>query len=124
MGVGVAELEKVSAKIKQNNNGEVVEVDLDNTQVTDAGLIHLKELTNLEMLSLYYSQVTDEGLVHLTGLANLNYLNLTETKITDKGLVHLKGMTNLQELYLSRILITTAVMRMSWKKLFFFRDAP
>ena len=98
--MGVAELEKVSAKIKQNNNGEVVEVDLDNTQVTDAGLIHL------------------------TGLADLNYLNLTETKITDKGLVHLKGMTNLQELYLSRILITTAVMRMSWKKLFFFRDAP
>ena len=35
------------------------------TQVTDAGLVHLKELTSLEALELDNTQVTDAGVEKL-----------------------------------------------------------
>lgn len=38
---------------------------LDGTQVTDAGLVHLKGLTNLEYLYLRKTQVTDAGIAEL-----------------------------------------------------------
>jgi len=38
---------------------------LDGTQVTDAGLVHLKGLTNLEYLYLRKTQVTDAGIAKL-----------------------------------------------------------
>ena len=40
--------------------------------------------------------MTDAGLVHLKGLTQLQWLDLAETKVTDAGLVHLKGLTQLQ----------------------------
>ena len=56
----VAELENLRAKITRNDNGEVVALNLYGTQVTDAGLVHLKGLTNLQTLSLP-RQITDGG---------------------------------------------------------------
>ena len=61
----VAELENLRAKITRNDNGEVVALDLYGTQVTDAGLVHLKELTNLRELYLDETQVTDAGVAEL-----------------------------------------------------------
>ena len=83
-------MEKADAKIKRNNNGEVVEVDFDNTEVTDAGLADLKRLTKLQMLRLSRSQVTDSGLVHLLGLTNLQRLYLSRTQVTRAGIGELK----------------------------------
>ena len=37
---------------------------LEKTKVTDAGLVHLKDLGNLEYLNLYGTAVTDAGLEH------------------------------------------------------------
>ena len=74
---------------------KVQAMGLIDTQVTDAGLVHLKGLTNLEVLSLEGTQVTDAGLVHLKRLTNLRWLDLSDTQVTDAGLVHLKGLTNL-----------------------------
>ena len=45
--------------------------------------------------------MTDAGLVHLKGLTNLQSLDLDSTKVTDAGLEHLKGLTKLQSLSLS-----------------------
>jgi len=46
--------------------------------------------------------ITDAGLVHLQQLTNLDFLNLNYAKtITDAGLEHLKGLTRLEELWLS-----------------------
>jgi len=73
---------------------------LTSTQITDAGLVHLKGLTSLETLDLQGTQVTDAGMLHLKGLTKLERLGLTNTQITDAGLVHLKGLTNLKWLYL------------------------
>jgi hypothetical protein len=61
-------------------------------QVTDAGLEHLKELTDLRRLDLDGSQVTDAGLQRLKGLTNLIQLELSDTQVTDAGLEHLLGV--------------------------------
>jgi hypothetical protein len=49
----VAALKKFGAKIKQNEQGEGVEVSL-----SDTGLVHLKKLTELQELYLGDTQVT------------------------------------------------------------------
>lgn len=81
---------------------------LTHTSITDAGLVHLKGLTNLEKLILTNTWITYAGLVHLKGLTNLKLLGLPSTKITNAGLVHLKGLTNLNALGLSYTKITDA----------------
>jgi len=70
-------------------------LSLDGIQVTDSDLEHLKGLTNLYDLRLDATQVTDAGLEHLKGLTNLYVLTLGGMQVTDNGLVHLKGLTNL-----------------------------
>jgi len=80
---------------------DVVLVDLQsNPKVNDAGLQHLKGLTNLTVLDLRSTRVSDAGLEHLKGLVNLRVLILNDTRMTDAGFVHLKGLSDLTELYL------------------------
>ena len=84
-------------------------VNLRDTQVTDAGLVHLKELTaKLQFLNLSDTGVTDAGLVHLKGLTSLQSLHLGGTEVTDVGLEHLKGLTSLKTLDLRKTKVTTA----------------
>lgn len=45
-------------------------------QATDAGLSHIRELTDLEVLVLEGTQVGDDGLAHLSKLAKLKDLDL------------------------------------------------
>lgn len=73
-------------------------LDLTDSEVTDAGLEHLKGLSGLSSLYLKGTQITDAGLEHLAELASLEVLFLADTQITDAGLEHLKGLTNLREL--------------------------
>ena len=63
-------------------------------------------ILDLDFLSLFGTKVTDAGLAHLKGLTNLRGLRLTDTNITDAGLVHLKGLTNLGYLYLNSTEVT------------------
>ena len=76
------------------------------TPITDAGLVHLKGLTKLSSVVLHGTQVTDAGLVHLKGLTNLSYLRLDGTQVTDAGLVHLGGLTKLSDLWLNDTQVT------------------
>ena len=69
-------------------------------QVTDADLVHLKEMTSLESLTLSYTQVSDAGLGHLKGMTSLQMLFLSYTKVSDAGLAHLKGLTQIRRLSL------------------------
>ena len=57
----VAALEKLGARIVT----QVTSVDLSRTEVTDAGLAHLKGMTGLEGLGLRGTQVTDAGVEKL-----------------------------------------------------------
>ena len=77
------------------------ELDLWGCDVADAGLEHLKGLTRLEHLDLGFTNITDAGLEHLQRLTNLQYLDLFRTNVADAGLEHLQGMTHLQSLDLS-----------------------
>ena len=87
-----------AAKVTRDEQGDVIGVSLINSQITDAGLIYLKDLTNLQTLHLSYCEnITDAGLVHLKEVPNLVDLSLYGSEnITDTGLVHLKGLTNLE----------------------------
>ena len=86
----VTALKKLGAEIERNEQGEVVNVFLFDTKITDAGLVHVKGLTKMEALVLGGTIVTDAGLVHLKGLTNLQYLALQQTKVTDAGIAELK----------------------------------
>jgi hypothetical protein len=86
--------------------GSVVSLNLRGQDVTDAQLVHLKELTNLTRLHLENTKITDKGLEQLKGLANLEYLNLYGDNVTDAGLVHLEGLKKLKNLYLWQTKVT------------------
>jgi len=92
----VAALKKLGARIKQDDQGEVVEGLLNGRKITDAGLVHLKGMTKLESLDFRYTQITDAGLVHLKGLTSLVRLELVVhaanlgTKVTDAGVADLQ----------------------------------
>jgi Leucine-rich repeat (LRR) protein len=74
---------------------------LGGTQVSDAGLIQLKQLTKLTSLTLQFTKVTDTGLGHLKALTKLEGLNLSKTQVSDSGLKHLMELSNLKELNLT-----------------------
>src|SRR5262249_16531940 len=79
----------------------LVQLNLAGKDVTDAGLVHLKDLAPLTRLHLERNpKVTDKGLENIKGLVNLEYLNLYGTSVGDAGLVHLEGMKKLKNLYL------------------------
>jgi internalin A len=90
---------------------------LEKSQVTDAGLAHLRGLTEIQFLQLgytgntntgTYTWITDAGMAHLGGLTNLHGLMLGHTGITDDGLAHLKDLETLYTLYLGGTGITDA----------------
>ena len=64
-------------------------------RITDAGLAHLKGLTNLENLDLNDTKITNDGLKHLSSLGNLQWLGVQDTRLTDEGLVHLRENSRL-----------------------------
>ena len=101
-------IKKLGGRIEEDKNKVVVSVDLAGTNDTDAGLVHLKGLTNLKYLYLHRTRVTDAGLVHLKGMAVLKYLTLMHTKVTDAGIVNLKGLTKLKALALDDTKVTAA----------------
>jgi Leucine-rich repeat (LRR) protein len=60
------------------------------------------------MLYLEGTKVTDAGLVHLEGLNQLEAVNLNNTKVTDVGIEHLHGLTKLRFLWISGTQVTNA----------------
>ena len=75
-------------------------LDLSNTAITDAGLLHLARLTDLEHLWLWGTGVTDAGLAIVGRLTKLKLLGLGNTAVTDAGLAGLAGLTRLRVLQL------------------------
>lgn len=72
-------------------------------RITDAGLVHLKRLTNLEGLILADPGIHDAGLAHLIGLTRLRDLTLGSTQVTDAGLKQLSAWPTLTRLALSHM---------------------
>jgi hypothetical protein len=61
------------------------------THITDAGLKHLSNLTNLKDLDLYgTSGISDAGIDHIAVLAALEKLDVTGTQVTPIGRARLE----------------------------------
>lgn len=86
-------------------------------QVTNAELVCLKGLRQLQSLKLMYTQVTDAGLEYLEELTDLRSLDLSHTQVTDAGLEHLQRLTKLQSLNLRVTHVTDAGVKKFQKEL-------
>ncbi len=79
-------------------------LDVHSAKITDAGLVHLRGLTNLRRLTLTGTRVAD--LKSLVGLKQLQSLDLSGTPITDEGLAPVAELVNLRDLNLAGTAIT------------------
>lgn len=81
---------KPEGNITKADLENVYELNLGDTQITDAGLKDVAKLQNLEELVLENTQITDEGLKEVAKLQRLMYFYLHSTKVTKKGMTELK----------------------------------
>lgn len=84
----------------------LIELNLGNTRVTDAGLAAIAQLGYLQNLQVPLTSITDAGLAQLKGLSNLVTLNLYGTPVTDAGLDQLKGLKHLRAVYVWQTKVT------------------
>ena len=90
---------------------ELEKLSLGRTNVTDAGLIHLKGLVELQLLYLDETKTSDVGLMNLKGLKQLQDLDLRATKVSDTGLENFKGLTRLKSLNLQQTRVSDGAVR-------------
>jgi hypothetical protein len=98
----IAALEPYAPKYEMNADGRVIKLRLEGPQVTDAVFEHVKQLTELNTLSLYGSAITDNGLTHLSGLGRLHSLGIGKTAISNRGLTSLKQIRNLRWIWITK----------------------
>lgn len=79
---------------------ELRNVALSGTFVTEAGLMHVGRLKNLEWLLLDSTPTDDRGLSRLVALDKLQTLNLSQTQVTGRGMQWLTLLKNLHNLNL------------------------
>ena len=65
-------------------------LNLEQTKITDKGLVHLQPLANLEVLYLNMTAVTDAGLTHLKTISSFAHLELRDTLVTDTNVKKLE----------------------------------
>lgn len=75
-------------------------LELSGTAVTSDGLVHLKDLRNLEILNICLTAVEDRGFEHLAGLTRMKRMVVCSSKITGSGSRHLTAMTELESINL------------------------
>jgi Planctomycete cytochrome C len=88
--------------------GNVGELDLSDTKLTDAALATIGKFPRLTWLNLSNTAVTDAGIAHLKGLTHLSYLNLHSTGVTDTALASLAPCRKLRQVYLWKTSVTPA----------------
>jgi hypothetical protein len=76
-----------------------------NQHLTDAGLVHLRRLPNLETLWLGGEAITDKGLAHLAGNTTLRVLGLAELAMTEQAAEQIATLPNLEVLRLQSCMI-------------------
>jgi len=84
------------------------EISLNETRVTDQGVMTLSELPKLNDLSLSGTRVTDMGVAALKSRAEMRYLHLNQTRITDESLKTIGAFKELRWLELANTGITGA----------------
>jgi Leucine Rich repeat len=104
------------ARLVKSHGDRIWGLYLLDTNVTDLGLLVLRDLPNVRHISLEYSDpkttptglpaptqfITDAGLVNVGSLTTIQSLHLRGLPITDTGLEALAGLTAVHVLYLDR----------------------
>jgi Leucine-rich repeat (LRR) protein len=89
--------------VEHLKNLRLTHLSLWKTSVTDVGVRHLRRMTTLRWLLLDETQITDAALEDVGELTNLDdWLGLTDNQLTDAGLPHLRKLTKLRSLNLLR----------------------
>jgi internalin A len=98
------------ARVVKDSQGDVIELDLTSSWVTDADLAKVAQLRSLKKLDLSHTKITDAGLEHLKPLQNAVELNCHYAEsLTEDGVAHLKGWKNLEHLNLCGTKVTSRV---------------
>ncbi len=91
------------------DNRKIDQLVLWSTGITDAGLVHLKDLSLLRDLQLGQSRgITGSGLQHFSGLSKLKKLDLQHTSFADSGMQFIAGIPALEVLGIAHTKVTDA----------------
>ena len=74
-------------------NEDIVDINFNKVEITDADVETLLSLTNLEGISFWKTRVTDRAIELTAQLPKLTRLNLCGTQVTDASVSTLVGMT-------------------------------
>jgi len=97
----VATLDAVTATLRKDPQGSIIEVDLRGKQVDDELLAGLAQLPRLRSLILAAVKLSDDQLIPIGRIESLENLDLRDCPISDKGLAHLASLIKLKSLRLS-----------------------
>jgi len=90
--------------------GEIVELDLTGTWVSDADMAKVAQLRHLRKLDLSQTRISDSGLEHLKSLQNITDLNCYYAEyLTEDGIAHLRNWKHLERLNLRGTRVTSKV---------------
>ncbi|MEX2261169.1 MAG: hypothetical protein WD696_04420 [Bryobacteraceae bacterium] len=111
LGSEVAEwILNAGGSFQENEAGQIVEVDLTLTWITDDDLAKIATLTELRKINLSHTKINDMGLAHLRPLRNVTELNCFYCEyITDGGISFLKQWEHLESLNVRGTEVTSRV---------------
>jgi len=92
----------VSSPVIGKWTARIIAIDLSSTETNDHALKRVGTLNHLEELYLENTKITDAGLVYLQSVETLSFIDLYGTDISDRGLVTLGGFTDLGEVMLGQ----------------------
>ena len=84
------ELEKPEGELTDADLKKPTDLNLDQTQLTDAGLKDVAKLQKLKYLYLDGTKISDEGLKEVAKLQQLQFLRILDTKVTGAGVAELQ----------------------------------
>jgi hypothetical protein len=85
------------------NLGYIEQILLDNTDITNQGMVHLASLNKLRDLSIQGTLVTGPGLVYLSKMTSLERLGVSRLRLDDAAVAHLTPLIKLTQLKLGAV---------------------
>ncbi|MEM7369802.1 MAG: c-type cytochrome domain-containing protein [Bacteroidota bacterium] len=78
----------------------ISKLSLPSAEISDDGLFHISQMTELRELFLQKTCIKGEGLAYLIELPQLTLLNLSVNSVDETGLIYLLGSESLERVYL------------------------
>jgi Leucine-rich repeat (LRR) protein len=112
-GESVDWIAALGGSAEYNAAGQIVEVNLRGSWISDVDMIELSRLPQLERLDLSHTRITDEGLLRLKSAPKIVDLNLFYTEqITDQGMTAVRAWHNLKRLNVRGTRISDGTLEM------------